>query len=171
MTNTHPHPEWKRLAEEMLPIITDPLNVRELFFYEELTGMLGVDIRSTRGRTQFYRFRNHALKEWGIWFECDLNQGYHITKPTEHPTCAVARINRGKRQMKNALAITTLTNEDGASPEIIAAKRQISASIGAVMQAHKMESAKLKPLLRTVVMQLGSAAESLEAIKNLKKTE
>ena len=58
------HPEWKQLANKIEPWVA----VTELFTYEVLESLAGIDIRSSRGRSQFLleRFRRYALEVVGI---------------------------------------------------------------------------------------------------------
>jgi len=98
MTQTNPHPEWKRLKaaiETLLPI-------KQKFSYAELRELAGVDIQSSRGRRQMLTFQRQALKDWGIWFECDRGNGYYVTAGDEHPGCATKRLDRGRRQTRRA---------------------------------------------------------------------
>ncbi len=154
----HPHPEWKRLAAEIQPLLA-----QERFTYEELATLAGVDVRTSRGRQQFDRFRKHALNEWGVWFECDRTKGYRVTAPVDHPGCAMARVRRGRRQMKNALSIAVKTDERGATGAVIAAKRQIASSLGAILQAATLEAKKIRPLLAAPMT--SSGAETLKSIE------
>lgn len=160
MNTAHPHPEWKRLAEEIQPL----LETRKAFEYPELSLLAGVDIQSPRGRNQFERFRRYALAEWGLWFECEHKVGYRVTQPSEHPGCSMKRVRRGRRQMKKALAIVVKTREEGAQPETIMAKRQISASLGAILQYSEAQARKIRPLLASVPVKISDAAETLKAL-------
>src|SRR5262245_22110957 len=104
----HPHPEWKRLAEEIQPL----LETCKAFSYELLQALAGIDIRTMRGRAQFERFRRYALDEWGLWFECERRQGYRAVDVAETPACAMQRMRRAKRQNARALAIAVKTREE-----------------------------------------------------------
>lgn len=156
----HRHPEWKRLAAEIQPL----LETTKAFSYELLKALAGIDIRSSRGRQQFDRFRRHALDEWGLWFECERTEGYRIVDVAETPGCSVQRMRRAKRQNVKALAIAVKTRDEGASPEVQSARRQLAASLGALMLATENETKKIRSTLRLIV----PAAELSDAGKQVK---
>ncbi len=156
------HPEWKQLANKIEPLVA----VTELFTYEVLESLAGIDIRSSRGRSQFERFRRYALEEWGLWFECVTSCGYRITKDDEIPTSSLQRMKRGRRQFAKSLAIAVRAKEDGVPDAVIAARRQLSASLGALLQATEAEAKKIRPLIRETRPELLSSGEqSLKSIQ------
>ena len=157
----HPHPEWKRLAEEIQPL----LETTKAFSYELLKALAGVDIRTVRGRQQFERFRRYALDEWGVWFECERTEGYRVVDVSETPACSMQRMRRAKRQNARALAITVKTRDEGASAAVLAARRQLAASLGALMLATENESKKMRPMLRQISAPSSDAAAQVERYK------
>ena len=144
--NAYSHPEWKRLAEEIQPL----LETTKAFSYELLKALSGIDIRTDRGRRQFERFRRHALDEWGLWFECQRTQGYRVVDVAETPGCSMQRVRRAKKQNLRALAIAVKTREEGATPSVLAARRQLASSLGALMLATEIEAKKLRPMLSQI---------------------
>jgi hypothetical protein len=161
-TNVNPHPEWKRLAKELEPLVA----TTRFFTYEVLAALSGIDVRTSRGRGQFQRFRKFALAEWGLWFECEIKRGYRVAEDDEIPSSAMRRMQRGRRQFGKSLAIAVRTKEDGVPDAVIAARRQLSASLGALMQATDQEAKKIRPLLRNARPKLlSSGAETLDAIR------
>lgn len=98
--NVHPHPEWRRLLEALTPELE--IGQRRLFGYEELNTLAGIDVRSSKGRRQFLRFAREALLKYSTHFENVRNQGYRTVEPNEHGGCAVGRVKRARRQMRNA---------------------------------------------------------------------
>jgi hypothetical protein len=161
----HPHPEWKRLAEEIQPL----LETTRAFSYELLKALSGIDIQTMRGRQQFERFRRHALDEWGLWFECERTEGYRIVEVSETPACSMQRMRRAKRQNAKALAITVKTKEDGASPAVVAARRQLASSLGALLLATENENKKMRPLLRQLPAPSSNAAQQAEGYMRTRK--
>jgi hypothetical protein len=100
-SNFHKHPEWKRLLDEIKPLLGDKRD----WEYAELSAVAGVDIRSNTGRKQFLRFRREASKLWNIWFENVRGKGYRIVKGAEHAGCSVRRAKAGRRRFKDARMI------------------------------------------------------------------
>jgi hypothetical protein len=139
MNQIHQHPEHKRLFDEIKPLIA----IGRLFPYSELAALAGVDVTSHRGRGQFEKFRQRALREWGVWFECERAMGYRVTEAENHPRCALAHIKRSKRQLRRAVNIATYTSDEGATAVVVEQKRQIAASAGAVLLAMGMEQKKI----------------------------
>lgn len=103
--NIHPHPEWRRLLES-----TEELAVPGRFFsFEELSELAGIDIRTSRGRSQLVKFRKHLLVERELWLENDLNKGYRIVEAKEHHRCAIGQLRRARRRIRMSAAIVSHT--------------------------------------------------------------
>jgi len=97
----NPYPEWRQLRAAIEPLI----GTQKKFTYEELSQLAGCDIQSARGRGQFYLFRRHAAKEWRIWFEVVVNEGYEIIPASQHAAAAITRVRQARRKIGVAKSI------------------------------------------------------------------
>lgn len=95
------HPEWKRLYDELRPT----LKTGDILTYDELSSKSGLDIRSPRGRQQFYRCAQEILVTLSLWVENVPNQGYRVISASEHGTSARKRVSRARRQIRRGVKI------------------------------------------------------------------
>jgi hypothetical protein len=107
------YPEWRQLKERIQKLV--PLKSK--FSYDELEQLSGVDVRTARGRAQFYRFRREALKEWQIWFENIPAFGYAVIPAGQQPHAAVKRVKQAKRKVSMAKAINALAHAEDMTHE------------------------------------------------------
>ena len=107
------YPEWRQLTKLIEPL----LQTRTQFSYDELEELAGVDIRSDRGRHQFYKFRREALKQWRIWFENIPAFGYAVIPASDQPKAAVKRVGQARRKVSMARAINALVRVEEMTPE------------------------------------------------------
>lgn len=98
----HAHPESARLFNELASV----LEPGQLWSYQDLNAVAGIDIRTHRGRGQFYKFAKRVLLELKLHMECVPNKGYAVVKPNEHAICGLARAARAKRMVRKGLRIT-----------------------------------------------------------------
>ena len=89
------YPEWRQLMASIQPL----LETKTKFSYDELQELAGIDIRGWKGRSQFYKFRRHALKEWQMWFEVIPKYGYAVIPAGEHPKAAAGRVIQARRKV------------------------------------------------------------------------
>lgn len=161
----YPHPEWRRLRDAIQPLITEQDN----FSYADLSKMLGIPLGpnglpTPHWRDQFYKFQKYALEHLEVWFENDAKKGYRVTKPSEHPLCAVSRMKRGHRQIEKAHAIATGTSNEGASPAVVKAKRQLGASLGAILAATNQQRDTIRPFVKKVAL-ASSGSQTLTSLQ------
>ena len=131
---TSPHPEWKRLYEKIGTLIAAG---KIEFSYAELQAISGVDIRSTRGRGQFFRFRNEALMKLSIWFENQPTIGYRIIPASEHVNSASLRVGRARKMTGRALKIAVHTKFELLDDAEKSASLAAQAAIGTLYLAMK----------------------------------
>jgi hypothetical protein len=98
------YPEWKTLYDAVCPLIE--AGQRD-FDYKILTELAKVDVRSDRGRSQFYRFRRALLLDKQLWFECVPGHGYSIVPAGDQSAAANKRVSLAKRKVKMAKSIAT----------------------------------------------------------------
>jgi len=122
---TRPYPEWRQLLASIKPF----LESKREFSYDELKELAGIDIRTSRGRSQFYKFRKHALAEWNMWFEVEPTKGYVRIPAGEHPRSAVKRVRWAGRRVKMANAINSLAKVE----DMTSAQRLIHAQTAALL--------------------------------------
>lgn len=102
------HPEWKQLMALIEPLIA----VDRTFDYGELREMLGLDVRTDRGRSQFRRFEREALKEWRVAFECVRNVGYRVVTADEHNVLALRQMRKSQRRLRHGLRLVTMVRDE-----------------------------------------------------------
>ena len=107
------YPEWRQLMAAIQPL----LETKTKFSYDELQELAGIDIRGWKGRSQFYKFRRHALKEWQLWFEVIPKYGYAVIPAGEHPKAAAGRVIQARRKVAMARAINGLARIENMTPE------------------------------------------------------
>ena len=110
------------------------------FTYDELKELAGCDIRSNRGRMQFYMFRRHALKEWQFHFECDHGIGYNVIPAGKQPQAAIKRIGYARRKVNMARAINEYVRIEEMSPEQRLLQAQTAALLHDVSQTFNRAS-------------------------------
>jgi hypothetical protein len=119
-------PEWKALYDAILPLIQGG---QTAFGYEELDALSGLDIRSDRGRGQFYRFRRELLKVHQLWMENIPGSGYIIIDAKDQPHAAFKRVRSARRKVNMARAINSNVRIEDLTPE----QRLLQAATSAVL--------------------------------------
>jgi hypothetical protein len=140
------YPEWRQLTKLIEPL----LKTQTQFSYDELQTLAGVDIRSDRGRQQFYRFRREALKNWQVWFENIPAFGYAAIAAGEQPKAAAKRVRHARRKISMATAINGLARTETMTP----AERLLQAQTAALLY-------DLSTTFRHVGRQLSMAASKI----------
>jgi len=110
--NVRAHPEWRVLFEQL----ADRLEPGQFLPYEELKRIAGIDIRTTRGRQQFFRFAKELLEQKQLHLENQRNEGYTVAYPSQHAKCSQKQIRKGQRRMRHALAIATEVRTEQLGP-------------------------------------------------------
>lgn len=87
--NTSPYPEWRHLWSHFAPI----LEHGQMLTYAELKSICKLDVQSSRGRTQFLRFKREVLIELRFYLDNIRNEGYRVCYANEYtrPACAQGR--------------------------------------------------------------------------------
>src|SRR4030095_2683178 len=119
-------PEWKALYDALLRLVEGG---QKVFSYDELSALCGVDIRSGRGRGQFYRCRRQLLKDHLLWMECIAKSGYGIIPSKDHPNAAFRRVGQARRKVGVATAI----NHFARIEEMTSEQRVVHAAAAAVL--------------------------------------
>ena len=160
-------PEWKVLLDKMAPLIKSG---KTLFLYEELAGICGVSIKSQKGRQQFLRFREEALKAWGIWFENVQKVGYRVVPAAEHVGCARKRSKSAQRMTAKGLAIVTHANLDAATEEVKKSTIAAQSVLGAILNTLVDNNKQLRKIAATIQRpELAPSKEEVAAvIENVK---
>lgn len=109
MGNTFRFPEWKQLHDCIIPLLDQG---ETNFSYETLQELAGIDIRSPRGRQQFYRFRAEIQRERRIWFENQPNFGYIIIPANGHVRASSKRVSQGDRKLRLARNIVDYVRDE-----------------------------------------------------------
>jgi len=126
-----PYPEWRQLLDAVRSLRES----KTQYSYDDLKELAGIDIRTERGRQQFYRFRKVALKEWNIWFENQQGFGYILIPPGEHSKAAVKRVRSARRKVVMARAINGLVKIDQLTPAQLVLHAQTGALLEDLSQA------------------------------------
>ena len=98
------YPEWKALYDAIWPLIEGG---QKEFRYEDLDRLSGLDIRSDRGRGQFYRFRKELLQVHQLWLENVSGSGYVVIQSKDQPQAAFKRVKSARRKVQVATSIAT----------------------------------------------------------------
>jgi hypothetical protein len=114
------------------------------FLYEELQELAGCDIRSGRGRGQFYRFRRELLSEKQLWMECVPGKGYAIIAAKDHPSSALRRVKYARRKLTMARAINGNVRIEDMTPEERATQAATAAVLYHLSQQFGQVSKNLK---------------------------
>jgi hypothetical protein len=122
------HPEWKHLYDEIATL----LEPGQLWTYAQLTEIAAVDIRSTRGRQQFFRCRDEILKKHGWWMENVRDEGYRVIHPNDQPTSALRRMKQGHRRIRVGGRINALARIEFMTAEIARASADMQVRIAAL---------------------------------------
>jgi hypothetical protein len=120
------YPEWKTLYDAILPLIQ---NGQADFTYDQLGEMALIDVRSGRGRQQFYRFRRELLKTHQIWLENLSGAGYAVIAPKDHTGSAKKRVEYARHKVSQAKAIVRNVRMEELTPD----QRLISAAYSALL--------------------------------------
>lgn len=107
-------PEWKELHDAILPLIDSGITE---FPYEELSTLARIDVRSDRGRQQFYKFRRELLRTRQLWMENVAGSGYVIIPAKDQPGAAYKRVRAAKRKVGMATAINSFVKIEELTPE------------------------------------------------------
>jgi hypothetical protein len=114
MAQTYRHPEWKRLLDGIRPL----LDAGETnFSYDVLGELAGLDIRTARGRQQFYRFRAEIQQSRRLWFENQPSFGYTVIAPEKHMKASKKRVQQGSRRLQTAKDIVDFVQDEKLTPE------------------------------------------------------
>lgn len=107
------HPEWKRLYDA----VKDTLELGKFYDYKALNELAGVNIQSSRGRTQFLRFAEEVLERHSFHFENVRKQGYRVVDAYEHAICGSNKVKRARRQVMKGANIVRHTRMESLTPE------------------------------------------------------
>ena len=143
------HPEWKRLFDEVEALLEPGV----LLTYDDLKLAAGIDIKTSRGRGQFYRFADHVLRTLNLHLENVPEQGYRVVLPAEHGRCASREMTRARRRVTKALGISTHVRWEALTVEQSRQLTDLQARAanhermlrGAVKDIRKIADAMLKP--------------------------
>lgn len=119
-------PEWKALYDGMLPLLEGG---KDLFSYEELGALAGIDVREGRGRQQFYQCRKELLRTKQLWLEVVSKSGYAVIAAKDHPAAAYRRVTAARRRVNMAKAINTNVRIEEMTPD----QRLVQAATSAVL--------------------------------------
>ncbi|HXA25631.1 MAG TPA: hypothetical protein VNW90_25410 [Acetobacteraceae bacterium] len=114
MGQTYRHPEWKRLLDGIGPLLD---RGETNFSYEVLGELAGVDIRTPRGRQQFYKFRAEMQQARRLWFENQPGYGYTVIEPQAHIKASQRRVKQGKRKVGLAKDIVDYVQDEKLTQE------------------------------------------------------
>lgn len=120
------------------------------FSYEELSGMAGIDTRSSRGRAQFLRCAREILRDHSYHFENQLGRGYRLVLPGEQAMCGVRQFEFGRRRTVKALAITTYTQTGLLDDRQRAAHASVEARIGMSLSAQQKQAVEIRQIAARV---------------------
>jgi hypothetical protein len=95
---------WKTLYDAVCPLI-DKGQID--FDYETLSELAKIDIRSDRGRGQFYKFRRAVLQSKQVWFENVSGHGDANIPAGDHAKASDRRVDHAKRKLKLGGPITS----------------------------------------------------------------
>ena len=124
--NIHRHPEWKRLYDALVPL----LSVGAVFSYETIRELMGLDARTSRGRKQFHRCAKEIARDYQFHMECVKNEGYRVVAHDENTGRMHNRMGRAKRRLRDAAFIGVTTKLDELTEQQRAANADILARIG-----------------------------------------
>lgn len=142
----HAHPEWKRLIEAL----SLKLEIGKVYTYDELNELAGVDIRSNRGRRQFFHFAREILERESLHFENVRAEGYRVVHPKEQGSCAIRRVASARRKLKHGGQISSHVRGDMLSPEARAIAIDLSMRIARLEQVVVGQTKEIKRLARGV---------------------
>jgi len=165
----HPHPEWKRLFTAVSPRV----ETQTEWTYRELSEMAGIDIRSPKGRQQFYRFQKEMLLTLQLCWEVVYGRGYRIIPAHETGIAVTKRVRSSGRRLKKAGMIGRNVRHDQLSREQLAAHHELLSKVAAIHQAvtetkrevRKLALAMEQPKL-SVVEQIIESIRSKEKLPN-----
>jgi hypothetical protein len=101
--NVYPHPPWKRLYAELKNL----LEPDRVLTYDELSVLMGLDVRTNAGRQQFYRCAKEVLLDVSFHLENIPKIGYRVVMAAEHVRCAGQQVKKGRRRIRQGIAIGT----------------------------------------------------------------
>ena len=147
--NVHPHPEWRRLLDTLGHDLESG-EFGRLYSYTELNEAAGVDIQTNRGRKQFHRFQREALVRYSVHFENVRKEGYETVDPSKQGQCAVKRVRKAGRQMKNARRIGTHVQYDKLNASMIAIHTDLMTRIARLDDTVKKALSPLRKIAAAV---------------------
>jgi hypothetical protein len=109
------YPEWKQLLSVIRPLIQD--EHQKEFSYDKLKELCGLDVRTWRGRAQFYKCRKELLREMGVWLENLSSFGYVVIDPGDHPKASLRRVRHARRKVAMGRMINELARVEEMTPE------------------------------------------------------
>lgn len=143
---THPHPEWKRLYENLLPSLSPS---RE-YSYDELSSMSGIDVTSGRGRKQFHRCAREVLLTHRLYFENIKGVGYRLIHPNETPYSMQRQAGKAIRATKRSCMIGLNSRIEEMRPETSAELRRQLAAQGSMLQAMRSEQRQTRKAIASM---------------------
>ena len=158
LTTTHPHPEWKRLVANLEPL----LNVKSEFSYSELAELAGVDVQTTRGRSQLIRASREILQRWDKHLEVVRCKGYRVVDAAEHGICASRRVRKARRQLQTAKRIVEHTDLSSLSVSQKSQNLLLGAALGSILQSVKSVDRNVKKLAAYIQQAELPSAEQVE---------
>lgn len=144
------YPEWKTLFDGILPLIE--IGQKD-FDYELLSDLARVDVRSDRGRAQFYRFRRELLKNKLLWMENVAGMGYSVVPASEQPRMAAKRVRQARRKVGMARDINSRVRIEDMTPE----QRLTQAATAAILH-------ELSRTFHSVGRRLGVASQTARTL-------
>jgi len=159
------HPEWKRLYDAITPVLSTKVE----WSYEELSAFAGVDIRTSRGRKQFDKFRKHALRNLQVWFDVVRTRGYRIVQQREHGSVAHNKLRRAKRQTAYSVLVSINTKLEELTEQQRQSHLAIMAAGGHLLNEMKKTTRETRKLAAAIDTPKLSAVD--EQLKHFGKKE
>jgi hypothetical protein len=153
-----PYPEWKQLLASIEPL----LETKKEFTYDELRELAGIDVRTDRGRQQFYKFRRVALSSWNIWLENIPGTGYIVIPASDHPKAAVKRVWSARRKVRLARAINELAKREEMTSTQLLLHAQTAALLEDIAQTFNTTGRKLAAVASKFKLEMSE--EDLKAL-------
>lgn len=92
------YPPWKQLYSK----IAEDVQPGDLYDYDRLQELMGLDPRNIAGRGQVLRFAKELLTERNLHMENERNIGYRVVAANEHVKCSLSQVKRARRRVAKA---------------------------------------------------------------------
>ena len=138
-------PEWRLIYDRLL----EGAEFGDLISYPELDEALGRDF--IVNRSPLYRARTELGSQRRRWLVAVPRAGYRVIEAREHLSVSEGHKRRAKRQMRQMMTVTNVTDLERLNPEELQkfdAQTRLNAALVAIVFSHEQRLGRIEDVLR-----------------------